>query len=139
MSSKQKGLTGMDRWARYCPYKLLNDYIDLRQSFPISKRLKRSGPMFIFADGSPVQPCHLCLVLRKGLKSCRLYAGLYDCHSLRIGHATDLTKPNVPVSHIKHIGHWKYQFLNTRRMSNNPMPYLGKYRCIPTLHIKPSE
>ena len=48
---------------RYCPFKLLNDYIQCRGQYK-----KQQDQFFVFHDGSPVLPSHFRWIMKKFIK-----------------------------------------------------------------------
>ena len=68
---------------------------------------KRSGPLFIFQDGSTQSCERLVSSLRQVLSDAGVSTAQYSGHSFRIGAATTAAKLGVPDSLIKKMGRWK--------------------------------
>ena len=64
----------------------------------------------------PISPVHVRKVLRKVIGTFNLDPSLYNCQSLRIGHASDLFNAGVSVEVIEQLGRWKsnaiYKYLH---------------------------
>ena len=86
----------------YCPYKLLQEYIDIR---PHST--SEIEQFFVFADRSPVTPLQARETLKTMITRISFQSRLYNFYSLRIDRCSDLLKYGVSVETIKKIGHWK--------------------------------
>ena len=86
----------------FCPVLWLKHYIALRQ-----KIRNVDEQLFVFKDGTPLQPNHLRKLLRKILFNRDLDPTLYDTHSFRIGRANYLFKMNTPIDTIKNLGRWR--------------------------------
>ena len=82
-----------------CPVTALLGYLAIR--------LKRSGPLFIFHDGSTLSRERLVSSLRQVLSDVGTSAAQYSGHSFRIGAATTAAELGVPDSLIKKMGRWK--------------------------------
>ena len=65
---------------------------------------KRSGPLFIFQDGSTLSRERLVSSLRQVLLDVGVNTAQYSRHSFRIGAATTAAKLGVPDSLIKKMG-----------------------------------
>ena len=86
----------------FSPFKITREYSNTRGGY------RHDTDQFcIFQDGTPVRPRHFRSLLRKVLKLAGLNSSLYDTHSLRIGHATDLRRFGVSVDKIKQLGRWR--------------------------------
>ena len=70
-------------------------------------RPKRSGPLFIFQDGSTLSQERLVSSLRQVLSDMGVSTVQYSRHSFRIGAATMAAKLGVPNSLVKKMGRWK--------------------------------
>ena len=87
----------------FCPFRLVNDYIQARgYAF-----LEDEEQFFIYRDGSPVLPSHARQTLRNMLKNLGLHETLYDMHSFRIGRASDMIKYGASIEEVKIAGRWK--------------------------------
>ena len=96
----------------FCPFRILRDYINART--PEVTDLEAN--FFVFRDGSPVGQVHVRQILYSSIARFNLDPALYNCQSLRIGHASDLFKAGVPIEVIKRLGWWKsnaiYKYLH---------------------------
>ena len=88
--------------ARFCPFKLLQNYISLHKSYVHSHK-----QFFVFADRSPVKPFHLRNILKKLMIRANLDYRRYSWHGARAGGASDLLDMGVSVETIRKIGRWK--------------------------------
>ena len=95
-------LSPRDRKSRYGPFKLLNHLIHCRDRVG-----KRKGPLFLFADGTPVKPEQYRLVLKRAIRHCGLDPNVYHTHSMHIGRSCDIFEDNMTVEDIKKLGRWK--------------------------------
>ena len=86
----------------FCPYKLLNDYLAIRQS-----RNCDNEQFFVFRDKSLVTPYHFRCILRKVLIHLELDYKLYSTSSFRAGRASDLAEIGISVESIKFLGRWR--------------------------------
>ena len=82
-----------------CPVTALLGYLAIRP--------KRSGPLFIFQDGSTLSRERLVSSLRQVLSDVGVSTAQYSGHSFRIGAATTAAKLGVPDSLIKKMSRWK--------------------------------
>ena len=86
-----------------CPYKLLRKYIRTRR-----KSKSPEEPFFVFADNSPVKPCHVRNCLRTAIIGAGFqFPELYTVHSIRAGRTSDLMDLGLSIETIKKIGRWK--------------------------------
>ena len=86
----------------FCPFKLLRQYIAMRGSYN-----NDNEPLFVFADGSPVEPKHVRKVMKQCIKQLGLDSNLYNCSSWRSGRASDLQFFGYSVPFIMRAGRWK--------------------------------
>ena len=86
----------------YCPYRLLQNYLDVRQP-----SLSDDEQFFVFHDLSPVKPNNFRFVLKQMIKKSGYNQRNYGTHSLRSGRSIDLLEMGVSVETIMKIGHWK--------------------------------
>ena len=86
----------------FCPFSILRTYFNMRQGY-----YDRDENFFVFSDHSPVYPAHLCKILRQALENLGFNPLLFNVHSLRIGHVTQMFKDGKSVDYIKDIGRWK--------------------------------
>ena len=87
---------------KYCPFRLLRDYAGARATY-----LEDDEPFFVHTDWSLVKTAVFRNVLKQSLEAENLNSNLYDCHSFRIGRASDLLKLNLSLESIKSLGRWK--------------------------------
>ena len=96
----------------FCPFKLTRQFINFRGNFD-----DLNEQFFVFADKSPVKPCHVLDTLTKMLKNINMNHLFYTFHSLQIGHGSDLIKFGYSIEQIKRMGHWKsnavYKYLRS--------------------------
>ena len=86
----------------FCPFKLVNNYINWRFTIPTDRE-----QFFIFRDGTPVTPENARTVLETCLTNLGLGATYYGMHSFRIGRTTDLIRSNLySLEEVKHMGRW---------------------------------
>ena len=86
----------------YCPFRLLESYIDMRQP-----NEQDDEPFFVFRDKSPVYPHHFRKMLKKVLKSLNFDHRRYVVHGLRAGRSVDLLNMGLSVETIMKLGRWK--------------------------------
>ena len=85
-----------------CPFNAIRNYTCMKGGYATKQE-----NFFIFADRSPVLLSHLHKVLCTCIAKIHLNPLLFYCHSLRIGHTSDLMKMGVPIEKIKIMGRWK--------------------------------
>lgn len=88
-------VTGPD----FCPVNYLQRYCAMRGPTP--------GPLFCFADGSPVKTSHFTQQLQRALNFCGLDSSQYKSHSFRIGAASSAADNGLSDAQIRHLGRWK--------------------------------
>ena len=86
----------------FCPFKLLNDYLQMRPN-----SLHDNEQFFVCSDNSPVMPRHMRDILKTMLKKLNLVVSAYTIHGLRLGRTTDLLRLGLSVETIKKVGRWK--------------------------------
>ena len=87
----------------FCPFQSSREYLAIRGNYTAD-----SDPFFVFKDQAPVKPLHVRKVLKEALQSVNLNPKLYDTHSFRIGHATEmLITQKLSISQVKIAGRWK--------------------------------
>ena len=86
----------------FCPFKLIRHYFPLRGPYK-----KETDQFFVFRDNSPVKAHHVRTVLRDLIKDIGLDPNLFDCHSFRVGRASQLFKLGISIEMIKKLGRWK--------------------------------
>ena len=88
--------------SRYCPFKILNDYVKARP-----KCTDKTEAFFVFSDKTPVTPNQMRATLKLMLELEGLNHENYNVHSLRIGHCIDLHyKLKISIESVKRIGRW---------------------------------
>ena len=83
---------------KFCPYKMMMDYLDLRGSAP--------GPLFCFVNQKHVSRHFFTTKLKSCLTFCGLNTRLYLSHSFRIGGASFLASIGMSDVQIKLMGRW---------------------------------
>ena len=95
-----------------CPVSALLAYLAVRPPTP--------GPLFIFADGSPLTRHKLICHLRHAISQLGISAAGYSGHSFRIGAATTAAGIGISDSNIQLLGRWRSSaFLTYIRSSND--------------------
>ena len=82
-----------------CPVAYLQRYFSARGATP--------GPLFCFADGSPVKTSQFTQQLQQALNFCGLDSTKYKSHSFRIGAASLAAEKGLSDAQIRHLGRWK--------------------------------
>ena len=85
---------------KYCPYKIIRAYLELRLD-------NEDTQFFVYSDDSPVTGDQFRRVMRWVIKDMGLNPLVYDTHSFRIGRATDLQKMGASLVTIKKMGRWR--------------------------------
>ena len=67
---------------------------------------KKEGPLFQFADGSPLTRSRFVTEFRRALSAAGVQAAAYTGHSFRIGAATTAAAKGIPDNIIKALGRW---------------------------------
>lgn len=83
----------------FCPVKSLSEYLAVRPKVP--------GPVFVNKLGLPITRFDFAKTLKSSIQLAGLDPSLYNCHSLRIGRATQLAQDNVDHNLIKQTGRWR--------------------------------
>lgn len=83
----------------YCPVLALSRFLNVRSPF--------KGPLYAFANGSPVSRNYFCQQLSKALKYAGLDPGNYKAHSFQIGAATTAADSGMSETQIQAMGRWK--------------------------------
>ena len=86
----------------FCPFKLVNDYIDNREEV-----LSSAEEFFVFRGRIPVTTAHARKLLKDLLTKLGLNPSFYGMHSFRIGHCTDMIKFGATIEEAKRAGQWK--------------------------------
>ena len=73
-----------------------------------SARGATPGPLFCFADGSPVKTSQFTQQLQQALNFCGLDSTKYKSHSFRIGAASLAAEKGLSDAQIRHLGRWKF-------------------------------
>lgn len=79
----------------------------------LARRPDTQGPLFIFADGSPLSRPRLIRELKRALQAAGVDTTGYSGHSFRIGAATTAAKAGVSDSMIQTLGRWKSSAFTT--------------------------
>lgn len=82
------------------PYEALRDYKRIRHQ-------NGSSNFFVFREGTPVKAHHFRTLLFKLLRMGNYDTEIFDCHSARVGRASDLLNSGVPFFLVKRWGNWK--------------------------------
>ena len=77
----------------------------LQRYFPT--RGASPGPLFCFADGSPVKTSQFTQKPTQALNFCGLDSIKYKSHSFRIGAASLTAEKGLSDAQIRHLGRWK--------------------------------
>ena len=83
----------------YCPVQALSRFLKDRRPF--------KGPLFAFANASPVSRNYFCQYLGKALQWAGLDPTKYKAHSFRIGAATTAADMGISEPQIQAMGRWK--------------------------------
>ena len=78
---------------KYCPVQALSRFLN--------------GPLFAFANASPVSRNYFCQYLLKALEWVGLDPSKYKAHSFRIGAATTAADMGMSETQIQSMGRWK--------------------------------
>ena len=101
-----------------CPVTILLQYIQLQGSRP--------GPLFHWANGTPLTRTRFVDEVRKALTEAGLPEHHYAGHSFRIGAATTAAVAGLEDSTIQTLGRWKSAaFLTYIRMSTGQLASLS--------------
>lgn len=82
-------------------------YIALSEYKAIRPDTCKTDNFFTFADGTPVTAYHYRKVLQRMLLKGNYNTEIFDCHSARVGRASDLLNSGVPFFLVKKWGNWK--------------------------------
>ena len=82
----------------FCPVKCLTQYLLIRGN--------QAGDLFLLPDGHPLTRIMILRHLRRFLEAAGINSALYNCHSFRIGRATDMLCQNYSAEVIKKVGRW---------------------------------
>ena len=100
-SSKKTGSQAIDKKKQFCPFLLIQNYLDVRNKYLFDHE------HFIFRDQSPVTSANFRTILRMALVKSGLDPRLYGTQSLRAGRSVDMLHFGVPLSSIKFFGQWQ--------------------------------
>ena len=100
----------------YCPVHALSRF--LKDSGPFK------GPLFAFANASPVSQNYFCQYLGKAFQWAGLDPTKYKAHRFRIGAATTATDIGISEPHIQAMERWKYAAF--KRYIRIPMLQMNK-------------
>ena len=73
----------------------------------LAARPPTGGPLFIFADGSPLSRSTLVIQVHQGITQAGFDPSYYSGHSFRIGAATTEAAVGIPTHIIKMLGRWE--------------------------------
>ena len=85
--------------SRHCPILVMKRYLRVRGSTP--------GPLFIFADHTPISASYFARQLATCLSHCGYNTTMYTGHSFRIGAATTAAERGCTDIQIQTMGRWK--------------------------------
>lgn len=85
--------------AHICPLVALKEYLNLRGH--------QQGQLYLHSDGSPIKRIDLLKLLNRCLMMGGYPVHRFNCHSFRIGRATQLARERADVETIKATGRWK--------------------------------
>ena len=88
--------------SQFCPYKLLNNYLNSRKGF-----VTEQEQFFVFRDRSCIDPSFFRKTLKHMLNLSGFDNTYYSCHSFRSGRPLDLLQLGLSVETIKKLGRWK--------------------------------
>ena len=92
-------------WQRnryFCPFRLSREYLAVRGNYA-----NDTDPFFIFRNSSLVKPNQVHNVLHKAIKAVNLDPSFYNCHSFRIGRASNMVlKYHKTIDKVKMAGRW---------------------------------
>ena len=86
----------------FCPFTAVRNFLQMRGDYKDEEE-----NLFILSDRSNVTPSQVRNILRDCLQNLNLNSMLYDCHSFRIGKATDMKIEKFSISEIKTAGRWR--------------------------------
>ena len=69
----------------FCPFKTSREFLAIRGNYKTENE-----PFFVFQNRMPVTPSHVRTILKDSIARVNLDPNAYNCHSLRIGRASDL-------------------------------------------------
>ena len=95
-------LKGKKEQGKYCPFKILRDYIEVRLSY-----VSDDEPFFIFNDRKPVLTSYFRKTLDLMIRNCWLDSNLYSMHSLWGWRSVDLMVARVSIDLIRWLGRWE--------------------------------
>ena len=85
----------------FCPFQLMWEFLALHRGYYLD-----TEPLFILQGDIPIRMEMVQNILRTILNRLSLDSCLYDCHSCRIGRASDLYKANFSLTFICRVGRW---------------------------------
>ena len=86
----------------FCPFVMVREYMSIRGSYDTEIE-----HFFCFFDKTPVKPGQICKVLKTCLNNLGLDQSMYDLHSFRSAHASDIIKQGYSVEQVKIFGRWR--------------------------------
>ena len=97
-SSKAHSIPVKPGIAPYCPVKLLQNYLQVRDRTP--------GPLFKLQSGQSLHATQISHTLTKSLRWAGLDPSKFGTHSFRIGRCSQLAKDGASDSYIRFMGRW---------------------------------
>ena len=85
----------------FCPFELVRNYIAKQGDYATDDE-----EFFIFQGLTPIQPTQIRSILKILLEKIGLNPDLYDTHSFRIGHASQMLKNKISIDEIRTFGRW---------------------------------
>ena len=92
---------GTAHFTPYCPYQMLNDYLELRPKY-----ISDDEAFFVFRDRTPVKLSHMRDNLKQILRLAGFNAIGYNTHSLRAGRCLDLYNFGIQIPTLMKLGRW---------------------------------
>ncbi len=89
-----------DKW---CPVQLLSNYLTIRNSLQQTVGI----PLFVTANGRPVQGGEARKALNRCLQSLGLDTSRYSAHGFRKGGATEAAARGASDAQLRTLGRWK--------------------------------
>ncbi len=96
----------------------------------LASRPARPGPLFTWADGSPLSQPQFVRAIRVVLDSSGMEANKYAGHSFRIGAATTAARAGLPAYLIKTLGRWQSEaYLVYIRTPRDTLAHVARQLC----------
>lgn len=97
---KKVVIPGIPQLGKYCPIKLIGEYLKLREN------TDSSSAFFMLRGGQPITQYIFRNCLRKVLDNIGVDCSLYDSHSFRQGRCLDLRKLGYTFKAVMEAGRW---------------------------------